>query len=197
MSTVQFISDCLQQTHIRLMATCEGLAEEQMTWRPAPAANNIGFILWHLTRNEDGRISRTRRALGEDAKDLWVTGGWFERFGQPETAPDPGDRLGLRSLGIPAPDVLLSYADAVTGRTVRFIDSLNDARLDEHMTGRESLQTVGDSLRHVIVHKNNHHGQIDYLRGLQEDDWDLTPGTGVVLPSRSSKGEDDAFRGNT
>ena len=34
---------------------------------------------------------------------------------------------------------------------------------------------MGGSLRHVIVHKNNHHGQIDYLRGLLEEDWDLTP----------------------
>ena len=26
--------------------------------------------------------------------------------------------------------------------------------------------TVAGSLRHLVTHKNNHHGQIDYLRGL-------------------------------
>ncbi len=186
MEATQFISDCLTQTHIRLMATCEGLTDEQMKWRPAPTANSIGFILWHVARNEDGRISRTAGRKGDFEQDLWVSGGWFERFGQPETAPDPGDRLGLRSLAIPVPEVLISYTKAVNARTAQFLESLDDARLNEHMGDREQQETVSDSLRHVIVHKNNHHGQIDYLRGLQEEDWDLTPGTGRILPGRSA-----------
>ena len=185
MSTIQFIADCMEQTHIRLMATCEGLTEEQMLWRPSPTANNIGFILWHVSRNEDGRISRTASRQGDYERDLWVSGGWFERFGQPETAPDPGDRLGLRSLAIPEPDVLISYSQAVNSRTVRFLETLTDSQLDGPMEFGDRLETLADSLRHVIVHKNNHHGQIDYLRGLQEEDWDLTPGTGRILPGRS------------
>ena len=186
MKAQQFIADCLAQTHLRLMVTCEGLTAEQMAWRPAPTSNNIGFILWHMTRNEDARISRTAGRQGDYEQDLWVSGGWFERFGQPETAPDPGDRLGLRSLAIPAPEVLLAYAEAVNAHTARFLVSLKDARLEEHMGGRDQQETVSDSLRHVIVHKNNHHGQINYLRGLQEEDWDLTPGTGRILPGRSA-----------
>ena len=181
MNTTQFIADCLEQTHLRLMATCNGLTAEQMTWRPAPAANNIGFILWHLARNEDSRVTGTAERQGDFEVDLWVTSGWHERFGQPETAPDPGDRLGLRSLAIPAPDVLLAYAEAVNSRTVRFLETLDDARLNEHIGRSEPRQTMGGSLRHMIVHKNNHHGQIDYLRGLQEDDWDLSRGTGGIL----------------
>ena len=41
----------------------------------------------------------------------------------------------------------------------------------------------GGALRHMIVHQNNHHGQVDYLRGLQEEDWDLPRGTGGILRS--------------
>ena len=186
MKTTQFITDCLAQTHLRLMATCEGLTGEQMAWRPAPTSHNIGFILWHVARNEDARIGRTAGRQGEYERDLWASEGWYERFGQPETAPDPGDRLGLRSLAIPGPDVLISYAQAVNARTARFLGSLQDARLADYMGGLEQQETVSDSLRHVIVHKNNHHGQIDYLRGLQEEDWDLTPGTGRLLPGRST-----------
>jgi uncharacterized damage-inducible protein DinB len=73
----------------------------------------------------------------------------------------------------------------VNARTARFLGSLQDARLADYMGGLEQQETVSDSLRHVIVHKNNHHGQIDYLRGLQEENWDLAPGTGRVLPGRS------------
>ena len=184
MNTCQFIADCLQQTHLRLHATCEGLTAEQVQWRPAPTANNIGFILWHMGRHEDSRV--TRAYLGADGleDDLWVTDGWFEKFGQPATAPDPGDRLGLRSLEIPAPEVLLGYFRAVNERTMRFVASLDDARLDTLLEPHEPHQTLGGALRHMIVHQNNHHGQVDYLRGLQEEDWDLPRGTGGILPGR-------------
>ena len=185
MDAINFIADCLAQTHMRLLATCDALTSEQMTWRPAPAANNIGFVLWHVGRHEDSRVTATACGSGGYEKDLWVTDGWYERFGQPATAPDPGDRLGLRSLAIPAPEVLLSYFKAVNGRTMQFIESLDEASLDVHMAPLEPRQTVGGSLRHVIVHQNHHHGQIDYLRGLQEEDWDLPRGTGGILPSRS------------
>ena len=58
MNTVKFISDCLEQVQLRLLSTCEGLTQEQVLWRPAPYANNIGFILWHVTRAEDNLVSR-------------------------------------------------------------------------------------------------------------------------------------------
>lgn len=132
MDAVAFISDCLAQVHLRLMATCKGLNSERLLWRPAPTANNIGFILRHLARNEDARITNT----GKLAEDIWANESWYEKFDRPVTAPDPG-----------RPDL-----------------------------------TVAGPLRHLITHKNNHHGQIDYLRGLQEEAWDLPRGTGVVLP---------------
>ena len=70
---------------------------------------------------------------------------------------------------------------AVNERTMRFIASLDDASLEAFMSLDESCQTVGGSLSHVIVLRNNHPGQINYLRGLQEEDWDLPLGTGEIL----------------
>ena len=186
MKTVQFIADCLAQTHVRLHATCEGLTSEKVLWRPAPTANNIGFILWHMGRHEDGRVTAIGCGAAGFEADLWETAGWHDRFGQPATAPDPGDRLGLRSLAIPAPEVLLSYLKAVNQRTMRFVASLDDKGLDAFVTANEPRQTVAGALRHMIVHQNNHHGQVDYLRGLQEEDWDLPRGTGSILPSRTT-----------
>ena len=175
--TVQrFITDCLTQAQIRLAGTCEGLTDGQLRWRPAPAANNIGFILWHLSRNEDARIANSGGLL-----DLWVTDEWHRNFGQPVTSPDPGDRLGFRSLSIPKLEVLLGYSEAVHQRTIDFVRDLSPEELDREMGPAEPGQTVAGSLRHVITHKNHHHGQIDYLRGLQQEDWDLPRGTGGVL----------------
>ena len=123
MDAVKFISDCLAEVHLRLMATSDNLTNDELLWRSAPTANNIGSIVWHLARNEDARITNASK-LDED---IWATELWYEGFGQPVTAPDP-DR----------PDF-----------------------------------TVAGSLRHLVTHKNNHHGQIDYLRGLQDEAWDL------------------------
>ncbi len=177
MDTLKFIADCLTQVQIRLAGTCEGLTPEQLTWRPAPAANNIGFILWHVSRNEDARITETG-----GPPDLWVTGLWHRQFGQPITSPDPGDRLGFRSLAIPSLEVLLAYSEAVHQRSLSFLASLSVDRLEESIQPTAAGQSVAGSLRHLITHKNNHHGQIDYLRGLQDETWDLPRGTGSVLP---------------
>ena len=177
MDAVSFISDCLAQVHLRLMATCENLTTKQLLWRPAPTANNIGFILWHLVRNEDTRITNT----GNLDADVWAADSWHEKFGQPANAPDPGDRMGLRALAIPSLDVLVGYAEAVHQRSTKFISGLTPPGLDEFSDPARPEQAVSASLRHLITHKNNHHGQIDYLRGLQDEEWDLPRGTGIVL----------------
>ena len=153
MNTIQFIADCLAQTHIRLMATCDGLTAEQMAWRPAPTANNIGFILWHLTRNEDARISRTAGRQGDLGlrQDLWVTGGWFERFGQPENGARPRRPAGTSEPGDPC----ARRADFLRrGREqpvdAAFLESLDDSQPGRAYgrRGEQQRQTLGGSLRH-------------------------------------------------
>ena len=178
MDSTAFITDCLAQVHLRPIATCYDLSTEQLVWRPAPTANNIGFILWHLVRNEDARVTNT----GKLGADLWATGIWHEKFGQPATAPDPGDRMGLRALAIPSLAVLVGYAEAVHQRTLGYLAVLTPDSLDKLPDPARPEYDVSGSLRHLITHKNNHHGQFDYLRGLQDEVWDLPRGTGVVLP---------------
>ena len=177
MDSTAFITDCLAQVHLRLMATCDDLSNEQLVWRPAPTANNIGFILWHLVRNEDARVTNT----GKLGADLWATSIWHEKFGQPATAPDPGGRMGLRALAIPSLAVLVGYAEAVHQRTLGYLAVLTPDSLDKLPDPARPEYDVSGSLRHLITHKNNHHGQFDYLRGLQDEVWDLPRGTGVVL----------------
>ena len=178
MDTVSFISQSLRQVNLRLLATCEGLTEEQVLWRPAPYANNIGFILWHMARAEDHLISQ----LG-NGHSLWASEGWYGKFHQPIGAPDPGDKMGLQSLPIPELEVLTAYARSIHRQTETFLSTLAIEELDEHPFSDQPERTPASSLRHLITHKNNHHGQIDYIRGLQDENWDLPPGTGSVLTS--------------
>lgn len=177
MDTVGFVSQGLHQVQIRLEASCAGLTQEQVLWRPLPHANSIGFILWHMTRAEDNRAASL---MGK--APLWESQGWFERFGQPVDAPDPGDRAGLRAVSIPALDVLTGYSEEAYLQTRECLSSVTDDDMEHAPDPSQPERTLGALLRHMVTHKNNHHGQIDYIRGLQDESWDLPPGTGVVLP---------------
>ena len=178
MDAVTFIWDTLRQVHLRLSETCQGLTQDEVLWRPFPYANNIGFILWHMTRAEDNVIS----SLSSPESALWVAQGWHKKFNQPVEAPDPGDRMGLQSLPIPNLVVLTGYSEAVHEKAQSILPELPEERLNEARDPNRPQRTVAMTLRHLITHKNNHHGQIDYIRGLQDQSWDLPPGTGIVLP---------------
>ena len=180
MDTITFIRDSLNQVQLRLMGTCDGLTQEQVEWRPAPYANNIGFILWHIARGEDRMIGQ----LSGAGVDLWESEGWYKRFGQPVEMPDPGDRMGLRSLAIPSLDTLIGYLGASHKKTSRYLATLSVNSLAEIPKTYPRGASIGQALRHMVTHKNNHHGQVDFLRGLQDPDWDLPPGTGMTLPNR-------------
>ena len=122
----------------------------------AAYANNIGFILWHVARGEDRMITQ----LSGGSTDLWESEGLYERFGQPVEMPDPGDRMGLRSLAIPSIDTLISYLKAAHQKTSGYLATLSDDRLAEIPETYPRGASVGQALRHLITHKNNHHGQI-------------------------------------
>ena len=182
MDTIEFITQSLAQVQFRLHATCEGLTQEQVLWRPTSYANNIGFILWHMSRAEDFVNHRLR----SDQPSLWASAGWHQKFNQPVDSPDPGDKMGLQSLPIPDLEILLGYSKAVHQQTQELLSTLTSEDLDRVPDPSQPQRVVGSSLRHMITHKNNHHGQIDYIRGLQDDTWDLPPGTGIVLPTSTA-----------
>ncbi len=90
--------------------------------------------------------------------------------------------MGLRALPIPDLTVLVGYDHAVGEQSRRLLGNLTADRLDQPSGASPPQQSVAGTLRHLITHKNNHHGQVDYIRGLQSQTWDLPPGTGAVLP---------------
>ena len=66
------VADVLIDLYGRLPPLCheavEGLTPEQLVQPPAPGANTIGWLVWHLAlhpRCPDRRADRRRSALGE------------------------------------------------------------------------------------------------------------------------------------
>jgi hypothetical protein len=142
----------------------DGLDAGQLAATPAPGANSIGWLIWHLARVQDHHVSEL---IGSE--QLWVTGDWAPRFG---LAPDPTDSgyghspdqvAGVRPDG---PDVLLGYLAAADQRTTEFVSGLAPADLDRIVDRRwDPPVTMGVRLVSIADDCLQHVGQAAYVRG--------------------------------
>lgn len=143
----------------------EGLSPEQLCRPPAPGANTVAWLIWHLTRIQDHHVSGL---LGED--QLYLSQGWHERFGR---GPDPEDHGyghtpdDVASIKPASGEDLVGYYDAVHDRTMGFLSDLSAADLDrvvdEHW---DPPVTLGVRLVSVLSDDLQHAGQAAYVRGL-------------------------------
>ncbi len=180
MDTIKFIEQCYNQMHQRLAITLQGLSEEQLLWRPAVHANCIAEIAFHAIYARD-RLFSSSVGL---RPPLWESQRWYERFGYPKEFPSTGWIPILRGLRLPPPRVedLLAYMEAIHQDTLDKLHTLSPSDLDRAADPNHPERLVAFYLRHSITHTNNHHGQIDYIRGLMQPGWDLPPGTGIIQP---------------
>jgi hypothetical protein len=142
-----------------------GLSVEQLTRAPAPGANTIAWLVWHLARVQDHHIAEIL-----DVEQIWAAGDVAERFGLAPDASNTGyghSESDVATVRPDAPAVLLEYLDAVSARTRDMLrelapedlDRIVDRRWDPPVTlGVRLVSIADDSLQHV--------GQAAYLRGL-------------------------------
>ena len=142
-----------------------GLDTEQLTRAPAPGANTIAWLVWHLARVQDHHVAEIL-----DVDQIWVSGDYAERCGLDPDASNTGYGHSPDEVAAVRPDsgdVLLEYLDAVSARTQQMLrgltpddlDRIVDRRWDPPVTlGVRLVSIADDSLQHV--------GQAAYLRGL-------------------------------
>jgi uncharacterized damage-inducible protein DinB len=147
----------------------DGLTSEQLRWTPAPRANSIGWLVWHLTRIQDDHVADL---LGQE--QVWATGDWAARFGLDADVTDTGYGHSPAQVATVRPDsaqVLVDYHDAVAARTYELLrgvtpedlDRIVDKRWDPPVTlGARLVSVLGDDVQHV--------GQAAYVRGLLPSD---------------------------
>jgi hypothetical protein len=163
------VSDLLIEQFDRLpdlvRSAVSGLSAEQLRWAPAPGANSIGWLVWHLTRIQDDHVADL---LGQD--QVWVQGDWAARFG---LVPDPSDTgyghdaEQVAAVRPDSPTVLVGYYDAVAARTREMLRGLTPADLDR-VVDRSWDPPVTLGVRLVSVGNDDlqHVGQAAYVRGL-------------------------------
>lgn len=163
------IASLLLETYGRIppLATdaVEGLDQEKLCWAPAPGANTVGWLIWHLTRVQDHHVSEL---LGTE--QIWVSGDWARRCG---LDPDPSntgyghDPDEVQSVRPDGADVLLGYLDEVDARTREMLRGLTPEELDRVVDRRwDPPVTLGVRLVSIADDCLQHVGQAGYVRGL-------------------------------
>jgi len=162
------LSDGYSQAYSLLTAVLEGLQLADLDWQPGPDSNSIGWLCWHLAREQDAAISYVMKD-----KQLWITEGWYEKFKRPAdpldygTGHTPEQVAAFRS---PPAEIISGYAYAVTERTKQYMLTLTADDLDRvfKVPGMEPSFTVGSWLVNIMFDSIQHAGQAGYVRGLRQ-----------------------------
>ncbi|MCI4065167.1 DinB family protein [Micromonospora sp. R77] len=163
--------DLLTEAYDRLPGLVEaavrGLTPQQLRQVPAPGANPVGWLVWHLTRIQDHHVADL---LG--AEQVWVSGDRAGRFG---LAPDPDDTgfgHGPEQIVAVRPEsaqALVDYHRAVAERTGAYLRGLRPVDLDRVVDENwDPPVTLGVRLVSVLEDDLQHAGQAAYVRGLVE-----------------------------
>jgi len=148
----------------------DGLDPAALARPPQPGANPVGWLVWHLTRVQDHHASDV---MGVD--QLWLGGGWAERFGRPAERDDVGFGHTAEQVGAFDPvdgATLLGYLDAVHERTCGYLGTLDAVALDRVVDRSwDPPVTLGVRLVSVADDALQHVGQALYARGLLDQGW--------------------------
>ena len=168
MEGAELIADSLGRINRILHRAMEGVPAEVLCKQPTSDANTMVWLAWHLTRVQDHHISDLM-----EQPQLWVSGGWHEKFGMAKDEKETGTGHTLdqvRALKVDSAELPLAYADAVYERAKQYLATVTpsdlDATIDEPQF--DPLPTVGVRLVSIIADNTQHAGQVMYVRGLLE-----------------------------
>ncbi len=165
------MSELLTEAYDRLpglvRSAVDGLPADRLRWAPAPGANTIGWLVWHLTRVQDSHLAELL-----DADQVWASGDWAAGFGLDPDPHNTGYAHSPEQVASVVPrdaQVLIDYHEAVAARTREFLRGLKPADLDRVVDENwDPPVTLGVRLVSVLDDDLQHAGQAAYLRGLAE-----------------------------
>src|SRR5258708_35213412 len=78
MTTAELLADALGRIREVVHEVADGLMADQLAYRPTPAANSIGWLIWHLTRVQDDHVAGVA-----GTEQAWTADGWARRYDLP------------------------------------------------------------------------------------------------------------------
>ena len=167
MESSEILVDAYTRIQELVHRSADGLTREQLAYRPEEGSNSIAWLIWHLTRVQDGHLADVTWL-----EEAWIAEGWADRFGMSPDASNNGQGDGpaeVAALRPDGPELLLGYHDAVVDRTRAYLRRVDAAELDR-IVDRSYDPPVSAGVRLVSVISDNtqHAGQARYLRGMIE-----------------------------
>jgi uncharacterized damage-inducible protein DinB len=159
------LQDAIGRIRTLVRSAAKDLGATALAHRPAPEANSIAWLLWHLTRVQDSHLAQI---IGGD--QLWVSGPWATDL---DRAADPSDTgYGHTSDEVATvrprrPETLVAYHEAVAERTLTWLASASEADLERIIDrSYDPPVSVGVRVTSVVSDNLQHVGQAHYLRGI-------------------------------
>ena len=170
MSTTDAFTSLFDRMPDLVHSAVKGLSADDLSRPPAPGANTVAWLVWHLSRVEDDHVAKAASALGQDSvEQVWMSDGFADRFGLPLQPKDTGfghspEQVGqVRAEG----ELLEDYYRAVHEQTKTFLAGLDDGDwdtvVDTHWDPPVSLLARMTSVANEVA---QHVGQAAYVRGL-------------------------------
>jgi hypothetical protein len=167
MKTNEILIDAYSRIKQLVHTSATGLNREQLAYRPEPGANSIAWLIWHLTRIQDGHLATTT-----GLEEAWISEGWAAKFGMAADRSINGVGDGPEEVAAfqpENPDTLLGYFDAVYECTVSHLKSAPDSDFERIVDeSYDPPVTAGVRLVSVLSDNIQHAGQARYLRGIVE-----------------------------
>ncbi|MFJ6934930.1 DinB family protein [Streptomyces sp. NPDC101132] len=155
-----------RRVRVELTESVEGLAEDELNWRPSSDGNSTAWLVWHIARGQDRNLSEV---IGKP--QLWLAEGWADRFDRPADPSDTGfghSTEEAHAFLSPGGPLLLSYLDSVHERAENYLSSApaEDLHRIAPSPTLGTADTVEVRIQGQIADSFAHLGQIGTLRGL-------------------------------
>ncbi len=125
--------------------------------------NHIGFLLWHIIRDEDTVLCQA--VLRQD--ELWRSRGWASRMEMDAEEQGTGFDGSLLSTMRYEPQTLAAYASEVWQQTDSALAGLDPERLDEDLAWSSTWKLSNLITTGCLSHGWVHLGEIRSIRGLR------------------------------
>lgn len=164
MTPGQLLTDALGRVAEGVPDVLDGLTADDLGHRPAPDANPVGWLVWHLARVYDDHVAGV-----SDLPQVYLEGGYAARFALPFDDGDIGYGHTAEQVAAvhASGELLAEYAAAVHQRMGSWVADLDAADLDRVVDDRwDPPVTLGVRLVSVVSDLTQHLGQAAYVRGL-------------------------------
>jgi hypothetical protein len=164
MTPAELLTDAFERILQTAAAAVAGLCDDQLAARPAPDANSIAWLVWHLARVQDDHVADVA-----GTEQVWTAQEFVGRFDLPFDSGATGYGMSSEEVGHvrASAELLTAYLRAVHEATLGYLATVGPEELERIVDERwDPPVSLGVRLVSVASDDLQHAGQAAYVRGL-------------------------------